>query len=60
MPKVTDREGRPVSGQMPGLVEAIVTDNEDPDQLGRVKVKFPTLPDMPESYWARLAMPMAV
>jgi len=44
---------------MPGLVEAIVTDNEDPDQLGRVKVKFPTLPEMPESYWARLAMPMA-
>ncbi len=59
MPKVTDREGRPISGQMPGLVEAIVTDNEDPDQLGRVKVKFPTLPEMPESYWARLAMPMA-
>ncbi len=59
MPKVTDRSGRPVSGQMPGLVEAIVTDNEDPDQLGRVKVKFPTLPEMPESYWARLSMPMA-
>lgn len=59
MPKVTDRQGRPVSGQMPGLVEAIVVDNVDPDQLGRVKVKFPTLPDMPESFWARLVMPMA-
>ncbi len=59
MPKVTDRMGRPVSGQMPGLVEAIVVDNEDPDSLGRVKVKYPTLPDMPESYWARLVMPMA-
>ncbi len=59
MPKVTDRHGRPVSGQMPGLVEAIVTDNEDPNSLGRVKVKFPTLPDMPESYWARLVTPMA-
>lgn len=59
MPKVTDRHGRPVSGQMPGLVEALVTDNVDPEQLGRVRVKFPTLPDMPESWWARLAMPMA-
>jgi uncharacterized protein involved in type VI secretion and phage assembly len=59
MPKVTDRHGRPVSGQMPGLVEAIVVDNVDPDELGRVKVKFPLLPDMPESFWARLVMPMA-
>lgn len=59
MPKVTDRHGRPVSGQLPGLVEGIVTDNVDPEKLGRVKVKFPTLPDGPESYWARLSMPMA-
>lgn len=59
MPKVTDRFGRPVSGQMPGLVEAIVIDNVDPDQLGRVKLKFPLLPEMPESFWARLVMPMA-
>lgn len=59
MPKVTDRHGRPVSGQMPGLVEAICVDNVDPEKLGRIKVKFPTLPEMPESDWARLAMPMA-
>ncbi len=59
VPKVTDRKGMPVSGQMPGLVEAIVVYNVDPEQLGRVKVKYPTLPDMPESYWARLVMPMA-
>jgi len=44
---------------MPGLVEALVVDNVDPDQLGRVKLKFPTLPEMPESFWARLVMPMA-
>jgi len=44
---------------MPGLVEALVVDNEDPESMGRVKLKFPTLPDMPESYWARLVMPMA-
>ncbi|MDP2315436.1 MAG: phage baseplate assembly protein V [Pseudomonadota bacterium] len=48
-----------MSGQMPGLVEALVTDNVDPEKLGRVRVKFPTLPDGPESWWARLAMPMA-
>ena len=67
MPKVTDRHGRPVSGQMPGLVEAIVVDNVDEAKLSRVKVKFPSLPgppggaadQMPESYWARLVMPMA-
>lgn len=59
MPKVTDRQGRPFSGQMPGLVEGIVVDNVDPDELGRVKVKFPMLPEMPEGYWARLVMPMA-
>jgi len=44
---------------MPGLVEGLVTDNVDPENLGRVRVKFPTLPDMPDSWWARLAMPMA-
>ncbi|RME26799.1 MAG: phage tail protein [Deltaproteobacteria bacterium] len=59
MPRVVDRSGRPVAGQMPGLVEALVVDNVDPEQMGRVKLKFPTLPDMPESFWARLVMPMA-
>ena len=61
MPKVTDRFGRPVSGQMPGIVEAIVVDNAptDGDKKGCVKVKFPLLPEAPESFWARLVMPMA-
>jgi uncharacterized protein involved in type VI secretion and phage assembly len=44
---------------MSGVVEGLVVDNVDPEQLGRVKVKFPLLPDAPESYWARLSMPMA-
>jgi len=44
---------------MPGLVEAKVTDNEDPENMHRVKVEFPTLPDAPESYWARVVTPMA-
>lgn len=59
MASITNTSGRPVSGQMSGLVEAIVVDNVDPEQLGRVKVKYPMLPDAPESYWARLVMPMA-
>ena len=44
---------------MPGLVEALVIDNVDPDKLGRVKLEFPLLPEAPESFWARLIMPMA-
>jgi uncharacterized protein involved in type VI secretion and phage assembly len=38
----------------------IVTDNTDPDgNLGRVKVKFPWLVDDDQSWWARIASPMA-
>lgn len=61
MPKLTDRFGRPVSGQMPGIVEAIVVDNAPllPQHKGCVKVKFPLLPEAPDSFWARLVMPMA-
>jgi uncharacterized protein involved in type VI secretion and phage assembly len=59
MPKVTDQFGRPVGGHTVSFAEGIVTDNVDPDELGRIRVKYPVLPDMPESWWARLIMPMA-
>jgi uncharacterized protein involved in type VI secretion and phage assembly len=36
------------------LVVAIVTDNKDPDKLGRVKVRYPTLAENVESGWARI------
>lgn len=36
------------------LVVAIVTANEDPDKLGRVKVKYPTLGAEVESDWIRV------
>lgn len=42
-----------------GVVVAVVTNNQDPDALGRVKVRFPWLSDSDESSWARIAVPMA-
>jgi phage protein D/phage baseplate assembly protein gpV len=36
------------------LVVGIVTSRDDPDKLGRVKVKFPGLADDHESGWARI------
>jgi uncharacterized protein involved in type VI secretion and phage assembly len=42
-----------------GLACAVVTNNKDPDGLGRVKVKLPWLSDEAESNWARVATPMA-
>ena len=42
-----------------GVVVGVVTNNQDPDKLGRVKVRFPWLGDNDESSWARLATPMA-
>ncbi len=42
-----------------GVVVGIVTNNNDPDGIARVKVKYPTISDQLESNWARLAVPMA-
>ncbi len=42
-----------------GVVVGIVTNNSDPDGLGRVKVRFPWLSDEDESPWARVATLMA-
>ncbi len=36
------------------LLVGIVTDNQDPEALGRVKVKFPTLTEKDTSDWARV------
>jgi uncharacterized protein involved in type VI secretion and phage assembly len=40
-----------------GLVVGVVTNNDDPEKLGRVRVHFPTLSAEDESAWARLATP---
>lgn len=42
-----------------GVVIGIVTNNQDPQGQGRVKVRFPWLADQVESQWARIASPMA-
>ncbi len=39
-------------------VIGLVTNNKDPNEWGRVKVKFPWLDDQIESNWARIVSPM--
>ena len=42
-----------------GVTLGLVTNNQDPEKLGRIKVKFPWLSDEDESNWARIITPMA-
>jgi uncharacterized protein involved in type VI secretion and phage assembly len=42
-----------------GVVVGIVTNNQDPENMHRVKVQFPWLDGSTESHWARVATPMA-
>jgi uncharacterized protein involved in type VI secretion and phage assembly len=50
----TDTDGRYF-----GVVIGIVTNNHDPQDMHRVKVRFPWLADSDESNWARVASTMA-
>jgi uncharacterized protein involved in type VI secretion and phage assembly len=54
-----DIEPHARAGKIFGVVVGVVTNNQDPDKLGRVKVKFPWLDDQDESNWARIATTMA-
>ena len=45
---------RPHAAVGASLVIGVVTNNTDPDKLGRIKVKFPGLTDSDESAWARV------
>lgn len=47
------------SDKIAGVIPAIVTSLEDPESLGRVKVKFPVMDCCEEGYWARVATFMA-
>jgi uncharacterized protein involved in type VI secretion and phage assembly len=52
-------DGSPQSqGRIEGVVIGTVTNLNDKENLGRVKVKFPWLGDI-ESHWAKIATPMA-
>lgn len=42
-----------------GVVVGIVTNNQDPENMHRVKVRFPWLSNDVESNWARVAAPMS-
>jgi uncharacterized protein involved in type VI secretion and phage assembly len=42
-----------------GVVIAVVISNQDPDGLGRIKINFPWRGEKDESFWARIASPMA-
>jgi uncharacterized protein involved in type VI secretion and phage assembly len=46
-------------GAIEGVAVALVTDNKDPEALGRVKVSYPWHSTPMQSYWARIAVPMA-
>ena len=46
-------------GYVKGVAIALVTQNKDDEGLCRVKVRYPWHDKPRESYWARLAMPMA-
>ena len=50
---------RETSGYHPGPVPGVVTDNRDPEGLGRVRVRLPGYADGETSYWARVSAPMA-
>jgi uncharacterized protein involved in type VI secretion and phage assembly len=51
--------GQQDDGRITGVVIGIVTNNNDPEGLGRVKMRFPWLSGSTESHWARVAAPMA-
>ena len=45
------------TNRIAGVVPGIVTDNQDPDGLGRVKIRFPRLSDDNETGWVRFCLP---
>ncbi len=50
---------RRAQGVSRGLVLALVSNSKDPDNRGRVKLKYPWLAEEMESDWAHVAAPMA-
>ncbi len=49
----------PAARPMIGVALALVVDLHDPDNLGRIKVKFPWLAqNEQETFWARVVLPL--
>jgi len=53
------QDAKPAAPGIHGVVIGVVTNNKDPDELGRVRVKFPWLSEQDESAWARVVALMA-
>lgn len=51
--------GEETEGIIKGVAIGIVTDNRDPEGMGRIKVHFPWIEGDGDSYWARFASLMA-
>ena len=47
------------AGRVEGVAPGLVTNNQDPEGLARVKVRYPWREDGQESFWARIAAPAA-
>jgi uncharacterized protein involved in type VI secretion and phage assembly len=47
------------TGKISGIAAGIVTNNHDPDKLGRIKIRFPWLSESNETGWVRIATLMA-
>lgn len=49
-------EEKTENGRVEGVAIGLVTNNQDPEGLGRIRVKYPWREDSQESYWARAAV----
>jgi uncharacterized protein involved in type VI secretion and phage assembly len=55
----SEDEERARSRRMNGAATGVVTNNKDPDRLGRIKIRFPWLSEDSEGEWVRVASFMA-
>ena len=51
---IDDMGLRPTQERLPGAMVGLVTNTDDPENWGRVKVEFPWMADSAESDWARV------
>lgn len=58
-PLLSALEHEPHASRIYGVVVGVVTNVNDPEQLGRVRLKFPWLDERLESNWARVLAPLA-